>query len=149
MTARFTISLDAQLAKQFDRFIRAKGYGNRSEAVRDILRQQLESHRLTAEKAPFCVASLSYIYNHHERDLAERVTAFQHDHHDICVSTMHAHLDHETCIETVILRGPTEDVRQFAERLMAERGVRHGSVNLVPVDVKTGRHTHVHSHPRT
>jgi len=149
MIERFTISLDARLAQQFDRLIRAKGYRNRSEAVRDILRHQLESHRLSTEQAPYCIASLSYIYNHHERDLAERLTAHQHDHHDLCVSTMHAHLDHDNCIETVILRGPTAEVRRFADRLIAERGVRHGNLNLVPVDLKSTRHSHVHSQPRT
>jgi len=149
MTERFTISLDARLAEQFDRLIHAKGYRNRSEAVRDILRHHLESHRLATEQAPHCIASLSYIYNHHERDLAERLTAHQHDHHDLCVSTMHAHLDHDNCLETVILRGPTTEVRRFAERLIAERGVRHGNLNLVPVDIKSARHSHVHSQPRT
>lgn len=149
MTERFTISLDVRLAEQFDRLIRAKGYRNRSEAVRDILRHHLESHRLATEQAPHCIASLSYIYNHHERDLAERLTAHQHDHHDLCVSTMHAHLDHDNCLETVILRGPTTEVRRFAERLIAERGVRHGNLNLVPVDIKSARHSHVHSQPRT
>jgi len=149
MIERFTISLDARLAQQFDRLIRAKGYRNRSEAVRDILRHQLESHRLSTVQAPYCIASLSYIYNHHERDLAERLTAHQHDHHDLCVSTMHAHLDHDNCIETVILRGPTAEVRRFADRLIAERGVRHGNLNLVPVDLQSTRHSHVHSQPRT
>lgn len=151
MTERFTISLDARLAQQFDRLIRAKGYRNRSEAVRDILRHHLESHRLATEQAPHCIASLSYIYNHQERDLAERLTAHQHEHHDLCVSTMHAHLDHENCIETVILRGATTEVRRFAEQLIAERGVRHGNLNLVPVDIKTARHSHghLHSEPRT
>lgn len=148
---RFTISLDARLAKEFDALIKARGYRNRSEAVRDILRQQLESHRLYTEQAPHCIGCLSYIYNHHERDLAERVTAYQHRHHDICVSTMHAHLDHDNCLETVILRGPTGAVRTFAEALMAERGVRHGQLNLVPVDEKAGGHfhRHFHSRPRT
>ena len=151
MTERFTISLDTRLAQQFDRLIRAKGYRNRSEAVRDMLRRQVESYRLDSEDAPHCIASLSYIYNHHERDLAERITAYQHAHHDLCVSTMHAHLDHDHCLETVILRGSTEAVRHFAEGLIAERGVRHGSLNLVPVELTTPRHTHahVHTHPKT
>lgn len=149
MTERFTISLDARLAREFDALIRARGYRNRSEAVRDILRQQLEAHRLRTDQAPFCVGSLSYIYNHQERELAERLTAYQHNHHDLVVSTMHAHLDHENCIESVIVRGRTHDVRRFADALMAQPGVRHGALNIVPADVKAGRHTHVHSHPRS
>ena len=149
MTERFTISLDARLAREFDSLIRARGYQNRSEAVRDILRQQLESYRLRTDQAPFCVGNLSYIYNHHQRELAERLTAYQHDHHDVVVSTMHAHLDHENCIESVIVRGRTGDVRRFAEKLMAEPGVRHGALNLVPADLESGGHAHVHSHPKS
>lgn len=151
MTERFTISLDARLAREFDALIRARGYQNRSEAVRDILRQQLETQRLRTDQAPHCVGSLSYIYNHHERELAERLTAYQHRHHDLVVSTLHAHLDHDNCIESVIVRGRTRDVRRFADALMAQPGVRHGALNIVPADVKRGGrgHAHVHSHPKT
>jgi CopG family nickel-responsive transcriptional regulator len=157
---RFTISLDTPLAEAFDRLIRTQGYLNRSEAVRDLLRQQLGSHQLERDEAPYCIAALSYIYNHHERELAERLTSLHHRHHDLTVSTMHAHLDHDNCIETVILRGPTAAVREFANALQAERGVRHGMLNLVPADMDPGRHhhhhggggtryVHVHSKPRT
>jgi CopG family nickel-responsive transcriptional regulator len=145
---RITISLDERLVKEFDRLIRVRGYENRSEAVRDILRRHLEEQRFEREQAPHCVASLSYVYNHHERGLAERVTQLQHEHHELCVSTLHAHLDHDHCMECVILRGPTEAVRRFADAVTAERGVRHGQLNLVSVDVD-GRavHGHVHVHP--
>jgi CopG family nickel-responsive transcriptional regulator len=145
---RFTISLDEKLASEFDHLIRERGYLNRSEAVRDMLRGKLDALRLQEEQAPFCVASLSYVYNHHERDLAERLTELQHDHHDLVVAVTHVHLDHDNCLETVLLRGATEVVRRFADALIAERGVRHGQVNLVPVDVEAG-HGHVHSHPKT
>lgn len=145
---RFTISLDEKLAAEFDRLIRERGYLNRSEAVRDLLRGKLDSLRLQEQQAPFCVASLSYVYNHHERDLAERLTGLQHDQHDLVVASTHVHLDHDNCLETVILRGKTEVVRRFADALIAERGVRHGQINLVPVDVDAG-HGHTHSHPKT
>src|SRR5882724_1786540 len=78
---RFTISLNEDLAKQFDELIHKKGYQNRSEAVRDMLRNELESARLQREESPYCVASLSYVYNHHARDLTERLTNLQHEHH--------------------------------------------------------------------
>ena len=139
---RFTISLDAKLAAAFDQLIRDKGYLNRSEAVRDLLRQHLEQARQANNEARHCVASLSYVYNHHERELAERLTELQHGHHDLTVATMHAHLDHDNCLESVILRGPTAAVRSFADALMAERGVRHGSVNVVSVEVDRGAHSH-------
>lgn len=163
---RFTISLDTPLAEAFDRLIRTKGYLNRSEAVRDLLRQQLGEHQLQHDAAPYCIAALSYIYNHHERELAERLTALQHRQHDLTLSTMHAHLDHDNCMETVFLRGPTPAVREFANALLAERGVRHGMLNLVPADLEhlpphqhehqaqasnaSGqRYRHVHSRPRS
>jgi CopG family nickel-responsive transcriptional regulator len=141
---RFTISLDEELARNFDSLIAARGYRNRSEAVRDILRRELESSRIARSEARHCVANLSYIYNHHERELAERLTHLQHDHHNLTVSTMHAHLDHEHCIESVILHGPVAEVRQFAELLMAERGVRHGALNVVSVEMDQERHAHPH-----
>lgn len=145
---RFTISLDEDLALAFDKLIRERGYTNRSEAVRDMLRRELEHARLARQQAPHCVASLSYVYNHHERQLAERLTAQQHHAHDLVVSTMHVHLDHEHCLETVILRGPTAEVRRFADALSAERGVRHGQINLIPAEAEAV-HPHSHSRPRS
>jgi CopG family nickel-responsive transcriptional regulator len=140
---RITISLDEPLALEFDRLIARRGYENRSEAIRDLLRRELESDR-AREGSGHCVANLSYVYNHHERDLGERLTRTQHAHHDLCVSTMHAHLDHEECLETVILRGPVRAVREFAQAIIAERGVRHGSLNVISVSVSPGGHHHLH-----
>jgi CopG family nickel-responsive transcriptional regulator len=145
---RFTISLDESLAQAFDTLIHDRGYANRSEAVRDMIRRELENHRLESKEAPHCIASLSYVYNHHERRLGERLTDLQHHAHDMVVSSMHVHLDHDNCLESVILRGHTEDVRAFAEKLSAERGVRHGTLNLIPVETEATPH-HVHSRPRT
>ncbi len=139
---RITISLDEDLAREFDALIARRGYANRSEAMRDLLRSHLEAARVAADEAPYCVANLSYVYNHHERELAERLTALQHGHHDLTVATMHAHLDHDNCLESVILRGPTPSVRAFADALAAERGVRHGHLNLVSVEADQGRHSH-------
>jgi CopG family nickel-responsive transcriptional regulator len=138
---RFTISLDENLATEFDRLIRDRGYQNRSEAVRDLLRGKLDTLRIQEAQAPFCVASLSYVYNHHERELAERLAARQHAQHDLTVATMHVHLDHENCLETVVLQGPTVAVQELAAGLTAEPGVRHGALNVVTVD-RAGRHSH-------
>jgi len=148
---RFTISLSEDLAQAFDELIHRKGYQNRSEAVRDILRSMLSAESVDRQEAPFCVASLSYVYDHHARDLAERLTTLQHEHHDLVLSSMHVHLDHDNCLETVMLRGPTRDVQAFANALMAEPQVRHGRLNLVPVEFvrHDGHHHHVHSRPRT
>jgi nickel-responsive transcriptional regulator NikR len=128
---------------------------------RVVQRQQLGEHQLQRDEAPNCIAALSYVYNHHERELAERLTTLQHRHHDLTLSTMHAHLDHDDCIETVFLCGPTPAVRDFSNLLLAERGraPRHAQSG-------TGRHRawpppafsghwwhaarpHVHSRPKT
>jgi CopG family transcriptional regulator, nickel-responsive regulator len=151
---RFTISLDDRLAAEFDRLIAEHGYDNRSEAVRDLLRSRLDRAQEAAQPDAACVACLSYVYNHHELDLAARLMDLQHDHHELTVSSMHAHLDHEHCIETLILRGPAQAVRRFADRVTAERGVHHGELNLVVAEVGDehrhagGGHRHVHLPPR-
>jgi CopG family nickel-responsive transcriptional regulator len=103
--------------------------------VRDLLRSHLDRVRESRDAEGPCVGALSYVYNHHQRELAERLMAIQHAQHDLVVSTMHAHLDHEHCIETMILKGPARAVRQFADSIAAERGVHHGSLNLVLVEV--------------
>jgi len=138
---RFTISLDENLAHAFDELIKQRGYTTRSEAVRDILRTHLQANAAKRESRGTCVANLSYVYNHHERELAERLTSIQHAHHELTVSTMHAHLDHDQCLETVILKGSVKRVREFAEEIIAERGVRHGLLNLVNVALGP-RHSH-------
>jgi CopG family nickel-responsive transcriptional regulator len=132
---RFTISLDENLATAFDELIKERGYATRSEAVRDILRTHLQRSREQRDVKGSCVANLSYVYNHHERELSERLASIQHDHHDLTISTMHVHLDHEQCMETVMLKGPVPQVREFAQEIIAERGVRHGQLNLISVEL--------------
>ena len=132
---RFTISLDERLARQFDAWMAQRQYANRSEAVRDLLRAELGKSQPGSAAGKHCVACLSYVFNHHERDLAERLTALQHEHHDLTISSMHAHLDHDHCLETVILRGHTAQVSAFADVICAERGVHHGKLNLISVDL--------------
>lgn len=147
-----TISVEDDLADTFDRLVKEKGYQSRSEAFRDLLRGALGEQQLSAGKARHCVGALSYVYNHHERQLARRLTSMQHDHHDVTVSTMHAHLDHDNCIETVILRGPTQAVLDFAQTVMAQSGVRHGTFHPIPIEIDSHdikRHSHVHARPQT
>ena len=154
---RITISLDEQLARDFDALIERRGYASRSEAMRDLVRHAIEDGRRAYELASYCVANLSYVYEHHARDLAERLMSAQHEHHDLVVSTMHVHLDHANCLESVILKGSVAAVKRFAERTQAERGVRHVSLNLVtvtPGDEHRDRgahrhHGHMHLIPRT
>jgi len=140
---RFTISLEESLAQQFDALIAERAYSNRSEAVRDLIRQAIEENHQRKPPTGHCVANLSYVYDHHQRDLAERLTAIQHEHHDLTVSTMHAHLDHDNCIETTILRGPTAAVLEFANQITAQSGVHHGKLNLISLTRDT---SHAHGH---
>jgi CopG family nickel-responsive transcriptional regulator len=146
---RFTISLSDELAADFDQWIEARGYSNRSEAIRDLLRREIEEKRLDQEQTIYSVATFSFIYNHHERNLAERVTSHQHQSHDLVVSSMHVHLDHNDCLETLFLRGMTQQIRAFAEKLSAETGVRHSALNLIPVKIAAlhyAHHAHFHPH---
>jgi CopG family nickel-responsive transcriptional regulator len=149
---RLTISVDDDLADTFDRLVKEKGYENRSEAFRDLVRAALGDADIREGTAKHCVGALSYVYNHHERQLASRLTSMQHEHHDVTVSTLHAHLDHENCIETVILRGRTDEVMHFAQSVIAQSGVRHGRFHPIPIEIdepNPKRHRHVHARPST
>jgi CopG family nickel-responsive transcriptional regulator len=139
---RITITLDDDLLAQFEDIRKQRGYGNRSEAFRDLIRDRLGAEQLTAVDSGDCIATLSYVYNHHQRELAARMTRLSHDHHDLTVSTLHVHLDHDNCMETVVLRGPAERVHAFADAVIAQPGVRHGKLHLVPVSASAEAHGH-------
>lgn len=139
---RFTISLDEELAQAFDHTIAQHGYINRSEAVRDLIRARLDSEVIATEAAPWSAATVSYVYDHHDHTVTSRLLALQHADHDLVVSSLHTHLDHANCLETVVLRGPSAAVRSCADRLTALRGVRHGSAQVIPLAM-----AHEHQHP--
>jgi CopG family nickel-responsive transcriptional regulator len=150
MSERFTISLEERLARQFDDYIRTHGYTNRSEAVRDLIRVRLAGEQLGEGESGHCVATLSYVYNHHELDLARRLMEVQHQHHELTLATQHVHIDHDNCLETVMLAGPAQQVAALARGVMAERGVRHGNLHMIAVEM-TVAHSHgghPHSHPQ-
>jgi CopG family nickel-responsive transcriptional regulator len=136
---RMTITLDDALVHEFEHFLEQHGYHNRSEAIRDLIRARLDAERLEQEPNGPCVASLSYVYNHHERELAARLTRSHHDHHDLAVSTLHVHLNHAECLETVVLRGPAAQVRAFAHAVIAEPGVRQGTLTVLSTGDGEGR----------
>jgi CopG family nickel-responsive transcriptional regulator len=145
---RFTVSIDEQLMSAFDAFIVRKGYGNRSEAVRDLIRDRLNAERSSKPPTGDCVACLSYVYDHDERRLASRLVDAQHRHHQLSRATMHVHLDHHDCMEVTILEGPTVAVTEFAESVLAEKGVRHGRLDIVQLSATGERHRHdAHDRP--
>ncbi|MBK8175064.1 MAG: nickel-responsive transcriptional regulator NikR [Rhodospirillales bacterium] len=156
---RITISVDDALLAEFDALMQLRGYSNRSEAFRDLVRERLERERFASVSAPACIGCLTYVYDHSERELPRRLIEAQHAHHDLTISTIHLHLDHENCMEAAILRGPTQQVTAFAGTITAQRGVRHGHLWLVPVDLRLDSHEHtvgdhpsephVHSRPKT
>jgi CopG family nickel-responsive transcriptional regulator len=152
---RVTISVSDEFAAELAEFMKSHRYENRSEAIRDLARRGLEEARLDHGDAGDCVAALSYVFNHHTRELAKRLTDAHHDRHDLQAATTHVHLDHDNCLEVAILRGPLGAVRAFAEAVIAERGVSHGRVNFIPVVLDHGshahgsaRHGHDHAHPK-
>jgi CopG family nickel-responsive transcriptional regulator len=133
---RVTISIDGELLTTLDDLITRRGYANRSEAVRDILRQAISvdgpDDAREDREAP-CLGALSYVYDHARRDLGRRLIETQHHHHDLTVATLHVHLDHRSCLEVAVLRGAPGDLRALADSVTTERGVRYGGLQLIPV----------------
>jgi CopG family transcriptional regulator, nickel-responsive regulator len=149
---RITITLEDELLAQVDALAVQRGYASRSEAMRDLLRGAFAQDALAEAAAP-CVATLSYVYDHDARDLAQRLTEAHHARHDLSLASLHVHLDHAACLEVSVLRGPVGAVRDFADAITSQRGVRHFSLHLVPAaidearhDHGSGRHPHLHTH---
>ena len=142
---RVTITLDDDLMADLDRIIAARGYQNRSEAIRDLARSGLEQAAVEAAGSRNCVAALVYVYDHHARDLPKRLTREFHHHHELSQATLHVHLDEENCMEVTVLKGKGAEVQAFADHVIAERGVRHGHVVYVPA-TDSMAHAHAHAH---
>lgn len=134
---RFGISIDEELLQAFDRFIEQKGYGTRSEAIRDLIRATMVED--TWERGDDeTVGTLTLIYDHHQHDLAEKLTDQQHANHESIISTLHVHMDHHTCLEVLILKGKAREITRIANDLIATKGVKHGRL----VMTGTGHHHH-------
>jgi CopG family nickel-responsive transcriptional regulator len=139
---RITVTLDDELVAALDHVIAVSGYQNRSEAIRDLTRAGIAQLQGQDNDRRSGVAALVYVYDHAERDLAKRLTRSSHEHHDLSVATMHVHLDHNSCLEVVVLKGAMRDVRHFAQHVVSERGVRHGQLVTVPVAFENQKHAH-------
>lgn len=124
-TVRFGISLDAKLLENFDQLIEQKRYMNRSEAIRDLIRASLVEERLGSEEQE-AVGTVTLVYNHHVRDLSDKLTEHQHDHHHQIVSALHVHLDAHNCLEVLVIRGTVRQIKQIAHELISVKGVTHG-----------------------
>lgn len=124
---RFGISIDDHLLKRFDALIGAKGYVNRSEAIRDLIRNALVEEEW-ARGEEETVGTVTLVYNHHTRDLADKLTEQQHSHHDAIISALHVHLDAHHCLEVVVVKGKAQEVRRLADELIGTKGVKHGKL---------------------
>jgi CopG family nickel-responsive transcriptional regulator len=145
---RVTITIDDDLDAELERFISARGYDNRSEAIRDLARAGLQQAAMEISGPRPCVAALVYVYDHEARELPKRLTRDFHKHHDLAQATLHVHLDEESCMEVTVLKGQCSDVQHFADHIIAERGVRHGHVVYLPADKKPHSHVGTAHRPR-
>lgn len=126
---RITISLTDEIASALDQLVGCRGYANRSEAVRDLIREAASQDATEGDLLSLGV--LSYVFDHEQRDLARRLTTTHHDHHVLNLSTLHLHLDRKSCLEVVVLRGHAQDIRKLADQISTEWGVRLGDLRLI------------------
>ncbi|GAA4325401.1 nickel-responsive transcriptional regulator NikR [Pigmentiphaga soli] len=128
---RLTISIDDDLAADFEALIASRHYSNRSEAIRDLVRSELRRERVALRPDAPCVAALTFLYDHHDRTTTMRLLELQHDHHVLTMASTHVHLEHDKCLETVILRGPADAVSSLGNAILAEKGVKDGQLHLM------------------
>ncbi len=124
---RFGISMDGKLLAQFDALMERKGYANRSEAIRDLVRNALVEEQWTKGDEE-TVGTVTIVYNHHVRDLADKLTEQQHINHNAIISALHVHLDQDNCLEVVVVRGKAAEVKKLSDELIGTKGVKHGKL---------------------
>jgi CopG family transcriptional regulator, nickel-responsive regulator len=126
---RFGVSIQTRLLEQFDHLIAQKGYVNRSEAIRDLMRDQLVDVAADREEGEM-VGTVTFVYNHHVRLLTDLLTEFQHQNYGAVIATLHVHLDAENCLEVLVVRGKSGEIRRIADKLIGTKGVKHGKLTL-------------------
>jgi len=119
---RFTVSLEENLLTEFDQVLKHRNYTNRSEAIRDLIRQNLIEEEW--EEGAEVIGNITMVYNHHERELAHELTHTQHDFNDVIISTQHVHIDHDNCLEVIVVRGKVSEITQLYNTLKATGGVK-------------------------
>jgi CopG family transcriptional regulator, nickel-responsive regulator len=132
---RFGVSMENELLEKFDALCSARGYKNRSEAIRDMVRGMLIENELREENTEG-VGTLTLVYNHHQRELEEKLTSYQHDHLHSIISTVHVHLNQHLCLEILILRGKAKTIQKVADGLIATKGVQHGKLVMTTASQK-------------
>lgn len=131
---RITITVDDDLMADLDALIALKGYANRSEAVRDLVRSSMNEAAVASDATTQCVGVLSYVFQHDARDLAKKLTTSHHEHHQMSVASLHVHLNEDLCLEVSLLRGDVKTVKQFANSIISQRAVVYGGVSIIPHD---------------
>ena len=126
---RIGVAIDADLLAEFDGLIAQRGYGSRSEAFRDLIRDALVQEQWTA-RTGLVVGTVTLVYDHHVRRLGDRLTSLQHEFHHAMLSTLHVHLDHDHCLEVIVVRGAAADVKRIADGLISLKGVKHGRLTV-------------------
>lgn len=140
---RFGVSAEDELLQGFDALIKDQGYENRSEALRDLMRDAIIKSRLSnAGDAGEVLASLTLVYDHHVKDLPDKMADIHHHSYDLVVSSLHLHISHDDCMEVIILRGPIRKVRSLANGLLSLRGVKHGELFVTVAAHDITPHTH-------
>ena len=134
---RFSVSMDQDLVRQLDAMTRARGYANRSQAMADMVRSQLVDHYAESDLRDIA-GTITLVYDHHKRDLQARLTDIQHDHEGLIISVLHVHLDHQTCLEVLVVRGRADVVKKLADGLMAIKGVQHGKLTVTATGKEFG-----------
>src|SRR5690349_14608573 len=127
--SRIGVAIDSELLDKFDRLIARRGYTNRSEAFRDLIRDELVERTWESPES-HVVGTVTLVYDHHVRLLNEKLTDLQHDHHKSILSTLHVHLDHDNCLEVLVVRGRSAEVRKIADVLISTKGVKHGRLTI-------------------
>lgn len=126
---RFGVSIPDSLLGDFDRLISRKGYQNRSEAIRDLIRDSLVTEEWREGKKEM-VGTIALVYSHHTRELSRILTKMQHNHYQTILSTLHIHLDEHNCLEVLAVKGKGEEIKKISERLIGTKGVKHGKLSL-------------------
>jgi CopG family nickel-responsive transcriptional regulator len=125
---RFGVSINSELLEKFDKLIDTKGYANRSEAIRDMIREHLIEQAW--EEDAETIGAVTIVYNHHVRELSESLIALQHDYHPAIISSMHVHIDHHNCLEIIVIREKGSKVKELADKLISTKGVKHGKLTM-------------------
>ncbi len=134
VVTRTGISLDPSLLAEFDTWLEEKKFPNRSEGIRYLIREKLDEETLLADPHSIVVGSLTYVFDHHTFDCTLKLIEIQHNFEDLIISTMHAHITHELCLETIFLRGKQQVVKKLADSILALKGVLKGQLYLIPAD---------------